>query len=245
VALRAKLAKPVNSVLRPLHVQLVAGTSPDPAIKTFLPARKILAGARKAGLPLGAYMDVTYAKPGATPELVRVMLKLAGLPDTCETICEIGPGSGRFAEEIIATLHPSRYEIYETAKDWLPWLSKLPTAVIHKCDGRTLSHTPDGSVDLVHAQKLFVYSEFFATAGYLEEMARVVRPGGAVAFDIVTEECLDDQTVRELTRIASYYRPTPRSWVVEFMQRRGLELSGSHFTPMPPGRAELLVFRRT
>jgi len=100
-------------------------------------------------------------------------------------------------------------------------------------------------VDLVHAQKLFVYSEFFATAGYLEEMARVVRPGGAVAFDIVTEECLDDETVRELVRIESFYRPTPRLWVVEFMERRGLEFCGSHFTPLPPGRAELLVFRRS
>jgi hypothetical protein len=30
--------------------------------------------------------------------------------------------------------------------------------VIQKCDGRTLSQTPDGSVDLVHAHKLFVTS---------------------------------------------------------------------------------------
>jgi phospholipid N-methyltransferase len=244
MSFRAKLAGPVNDALRPLHVQLVSGTSPDPAIKDFLPARKIMAEAQKSGLPLGAYMDKTYAKPGATPEAVRAMLKFAGLHDSCEAVCEIGPGTGRFAEEIIRLLHPGRYEIYETAKDWLPRLSQLPNVTMHKCDGRTLSQTPDGSVDLVHAQKLFVYMEFFATAGYLEEMARVVRPGGAVAFDIVTEECLDDETVWEWVRVASFYRPIPREWAVEFMQRRGLTLSGSHFTPLPPGTAELLVFRR-
>lgn len=244
MSIRARLAKPVNDVLRPLHVQLIAGNSPDPAIKDFLPARKIMAAARNAGLPLGAYMDKTYAKPGATPETVQAMLKLADLQDGCEAVCEIGPGTGRFAEEIIAALNPARYEIYETAKDWLPRLRQLPNVVMRRCDGRTLSQTADGSVDLVHSHKLFVYTEFFATAGYLEEMARAVRPGGAVAFDVVTEDCLDDDVVREWVREASFYRPVPRAWVVEFMQRRGLTLRGSHFSSLPPGTAELLVFHR-
>jgi SAM-dependent methyltransferase len=244
MSIRAQLANSINTVLRPLHVQLVPGTSADPAIKDFLPARKIMAAARKAGLPLGAYMDQTFAKPGATPELVLAMLKLADLPDRCDTILEIGPGTGRFAEEIIAVAHPAHYEIYETAKDWLPRLRQLPNVVMREADGRTLSQTPDGSVDFVHAQKLFVYAEFFATAGYLTEMARVVRPGGAVAFDIVTEDCLDDETVQEWIRMPSFYQPIPRSWALEFMRRRGLTLCGSHFTPLPPGTAELLVFRR-
>jgi hypothetical protein len=48
------------------------------------------------------------------------MLKLGDLGDLhdkCGTVCEIGVGSGRFAEEVIAALHPDRYEIYETARD--------------------------------------------------------------------------------------------------------------------------------
>lgn len=244
MSFRAKLAKPVNNALRPLHVQLVSSTSPDPAIKSFLSARKTIAAASKAGMPLGAYIDQTYAKPGATPDTVRAMLKFAELGSTCETVCEIGPGSGRFAEEVIAAVHPAHYEIYETATDWLPRLRQLPNAVIRNCDGHSLSETPDLSVDLVHAQKVFVYLEFHTTAAYLEEMARVVRPGGAVAFDVVTENCLDDETVRNWVQVNSFYNPVPREWAVEFMQRRGLTLSGSHFLPLPPGTAELLVFRR-
>lgn len=244
MSLRTKLAKPVNDALRPLHVQLVPGTSPDPAIKSFISARKTIAAAQNAGLPLGAYIDRTFAKPGATPETVRAMLEIADLNGKCETVCEIGPGSGRYAEEVIAALSPGRYEIYETARDWLPRLRQLPNAVIQECDGHTLSATADGSVNLVHAQKVFVYLEFYASAGYIEEMARVVRPGGVVAFDILTEDCLDDATVREWIRIASFYRPIPRGWAVDFMRRRGLTLLGSHFSPLPPGTAELLVFRR-
>ena len=245
MTIRTKLAKPVNDLLRPLHVQLVSGTSADPAIKDFLPARKTIAAAENAGLPLGEYIDKTFAQPGATSATIHALLELADLHSTGGTVCEIGPGSGRFAEKIIETLSPRRYEIYETARDWLPRLRQLPNAVIQKCDGRTLSGTADSSVELVHAQKVFPYLDFFATAGYLEEMARVVRPGGVVAFDIVTENCLDDETVREWVQTASFFRPVPRGWVAEFMQRRGLALRGSHFVPLPPpGKSELLVFHR-
>jgi SAM-dependent methyltransferase len=231
-------------MLRPLHVQLVKGTSPDPAVQEFLSARKTVAAARKAGLPVAEYIDRTFATPGATPDAVQAMLKLADLRDKCQVVCEIGPGSGRYAEGVIAALRPDSYEIYETARDWLPHLRRLPNAVIRACDGHTLSQTPDASVDLVHAQKVFVYLEFYATVGYLQEMARVVRPGGAVAFDVVTEACLDDETVRTWTRRGTIYRPVPREWTVEFLRRRGLTLRGSHFVPLPPGTSELLVFRR-
>jgi SAM-dependent methyltransferase len=245
VSIRAKLAKPLNDALRPLHVQLVSGTSPDPAVQDFISARKTIAAAQKAGLPLGAYIDRTYSQPGTTPNTVKAMLDLAGLRDNCERVCEIGPGSGRYAEEVIAALHPDAYEIYETAKDWLPHLRTLPNAVIRDCDGHTLAQTASASVDLVHAQKVFVYLQFYATAGYLEEMARVVRPGGAIAFDIVTEDCLDDKTIEAWTRRGTIYHPVSRVWVVEFLQRRGLTLCGSYFAPLtPPGITELLVFRR-
>jgi SAM-dependent methyltransferase len=244
VSIRAKLAKPLNDALRPLHVQLISGTSPDPAIQDFISARKTLAAAQRAGLSVGAYIDRTYAEPGATPNTVKAMLELAGLRDRCERVCEIGPGSGRYAEEVIAALHPDAYEIYETAKDWLPHLRKLPNVVIRDCDGHTMAQTKSGSVDLVHAQKVFVYLQFYTTAGYLEEMARVVRPGGAIAFDVVTEDCLDDKTVEAWTKRGSIYHPIPRVWLIDFLGRRGLTLSGSYFASLPPGTTELLVFRR-
>jgi SAM-dependent methyltransferase len=243
VGLRSTLAKQVNDVLRPLRVQVVSGTSPDPAVEDFISARATMAAARKAGLPLGAYVDQAFVTPGATPDLVRAMLKLAGR-DTYEAVCEIGPGTGRFAEEVIAAVRPGRYEMYEAAQDWHPRLRTLPNAVLLPCDGRTLAATPDASVDLVHAQKVFVYTEIYVTLGYVLEMARVVRPGGVVAFDVTSEECMDEDVVRLWARERTIYRPVPRQWLVDLLGRRGLELVGSYFTPMPPGRSELLVFRR-
>jgi SAM-dependent methyltransferase len=244
MSLRSSIAQPVNDLLRPLRVQLVPGTSADPAVETFIPAGKTIAAAQKAGLSVGAYIDQTFNQPGATAAVVEAMLEIAGLREKCETVCEIGPGSGRFAEEVIAALHPNAYEIYETATDWMPHLRQLPNVVVRDCDGHTLKPTPDSSVDLVHSQKTFVYLEFYAVAGYLAEMARVVRPGGTVAFDIVTEPCLDEETVATWARLGTIFRPISRTWTVDFMRRRGLTLRGSHFTPLPVGRAEVLVFGR-
>jgi SAM-dependent methyltransferase len=225
--------------------QIISGFSTDPAIKTFLSARKTIAGARKEHMPVGAYVDKCHAEPGATEAAVRDMIKIGELTQACEVVCEIGPGTGRYSVEVINALHPRVYEIYETARDWLPVLRQLPNAVIRPADGRTLAATPDGSVDLVHAQKTFVYLEFFAVVSYLEEMVRVVRPGGIVAFDIVTDPCLDEQTIGLWAKYRTMYHPAPRDWLVEYLGKRGLQLLGSHFTPLPPGKSELLVFRRS
>lgn len=241
--IRSTLAHHVNNAIRPFNVQVVSGYSSDPAVKTFLPARRVASAARKAGMSVGDYIDQVYATPGATSATVEAMLKLGNVPQSCD-VCEIGPGTGRFAVKIIDALHPRSYEIYESARDWLPTLRQLPNAVIRDCDGRTLAQTKDASIDLVHAQKVFVYTEFYTSVGYLEEMARVVRPDGVVAFDVLTEECLDERTVRVWVEKGSFYRPFPRDWIIGFMKRRGLEFLGSHFSPLPPGRAELLVFRR-
>ena len=246
MSVKSTLKQAANAGLRPLRVQLVAGTTADPAVETFIPARKTIAAAGKAGMSVGAYIDQTYVTPGATADLVRDMLKIAGISqaDGCERICEIGPGSGRFAEILIEELHPRAYEMYEPARDWLPHLRTLPKAVLCTCDGHSLGDTADASVDLVHSQKLFVYLRFYVVIGYLEEMARVVRPGGVVAFDVVTEPCLDEDTARAWAHDGTIYHASPRSWIVEFMQARGLTLIGSCFTPLKPGKSELLVFRR-
>jgi hypothetical protein len=81
-------------------------------------------------------------------------------------------------------------------------------------------------------------------AGYIAEMARVVRPGGTVAFDVVTEDCLEDSVVSDWIRNGSIHHPIPRKWLLSFLADRDLTLSGSFFTPLPPGKSEVLVFRK-
>jgi len=42
----------------------------------------------------------------------------------------------------------------------------------------------------------------------------------------------------------SLFHPIPREWVLSFLAARHLTLAGSFFTPLPPGKAEVLVFRK-
>jgi SAM-dependent methyltransferase len=235
----------VNRALRPAGIQVVRGFSSDAAVQSFISARRTLAAAQRAGLSLTDYIDQFSAKPGATVAAVKEMLRLADLTAPVSRVCEIGPGTGRYAEKVIAALQPEVYEAYETARDWLPHLAKLPSIELRDADGRTLAQTASASVDLVHAHKLFVYVPLVTSVGYWWEMARVVRPGGAVAFDIVTENCLDEPTTSTwVSEGVTLYSMIPRRWTIDLLGRKGLTLVGSAFVPMSGGRSELLVFRK-
>ena len=235
----------VNDALRPFGVQVVRGRSSDPGIKDFLPAKKTIAAARRAGLSVGDFLDRYSAEPNATADAVEAMLRIGALGNDINRVCEIGPGSGRYAEKVIAALRPTSYEIYETARDWLHYLRRLPHLVEQPTDGHTLAATASASVDLVHAHKLFPYIPFVTTFGYLEEMARVARPGGVVAFDIVTEDCMDDAALKTwIDQNATIYMLTPRAWTLDLLDRHGLTLLGSHFEPLSGAHTELLVLRK-
>jgi len=227
-------------------LQLIRSRSADPAIKDFIRARPTLAAAKAANLSLTDYIDTVYAQPGTTAATVQAMLGLAQLAEPVQRVCEIGPGSGRYAERVITAIHPKVYEMYETATDWIPHLRTLPAAVVQPCDGRTLASTRSASVDLVHAQKVFVYLDFATTVGYFREMVRVVRPGGVVAFDIVTERCLDEEILDMWVNVGhTLYHPLSRDWVVDYLGQRGLRLLGDYLATLSGGKTDLLVFRRT
>jgi hypothetical protein len=235
----------VNNALRPMNLQVIRARSSDPAVQPFLPAKKTLAAARRSGLSLRDYIDQFSAEPGATIATARSMLEIGKLDGPVERVCEIGPGTGRYADLVIDALHPQVYEAYETATDWLPHLRQIPGLQLLPTDGRTLSPSATGSADLVHAHKLFVYLPLVVTVGYWDEMARVARPGGTVAFDIVTEECMDEAaTAKWISQQSMAYMMIPRQWTVDLLGRRGLRLLGSSFAPLSGGRTELLVFRK-
>ena len=239
----------VNRVLRPLGVQVVRGYSTDPAVTPMVSARRTRAQARDAGLTVGDFLE-HGVDPGTTGRTLDAMFRLGKLGDPVDRICEIGPGAGRYTIRVMDALRPEVYEVYETAPDWRRYLKELrPSLVVQPTDGLTLRATGSASVGLVHAHKLFGFVPFATSLSYLTEMARVVRSGGVVVFDIISEGCVDDDATQawlSRPREATILSVTPRSFVVELLTRHGLELSGNELVPLGRElvRTELMVFRK-
>jgi len=106
--------------------------------------------------------------------------------------------------------------------------------------------TPSSSIDLVHAHKVFEALFTLTVLGYLRELARVVRPGGRVVFDAMTEGCLDARVLERWMALGAlhgvYPAVLPRSLVLGMAQDWGLRLLGSFIVPMKPGSTECFVF---
>ena len=66
MSIKSVVKEKVNDALRPMGVQMIRSRSVDPAIKTFIPARKTISAARKAGMSVGDFIDAGNDHPGAT-----------------------------------------------------------------------------------------------------------------------------------------------------------------------------------
>jgi SAM-dependent methyltransferase len=245
--LRSFVRRSINSLISIAGLELVRRGS-NREIKEFLPFQETLAEARKTGLEVGDYVDMKYNKPGATQKAIDQMAALGVFRGKIERICEIGPGSGRYLEKTLKACSPTHYEIYETASDWAKYLVQEYKVIFLPTDGMSLSHTPSRSIDLIQAHKVFVATPFLTTCRYFAEIVRVVRDGGKVIFDIVTEDCMDDDTLKKWIvsgiQTVSYPCLMPKQYAVDFFCKRGFSLDGSFFIPMKPGKTECFVFTK-
>ena len=233
--------KAINSFLSVLDLQLVRRGR---TFQDYIPFQETLSAARAAGLSVGDYIDAKHNVPGATQETIDRMKDLGVFDRKIEHVCEIGPGSGRYLERTIRLCHPATYEIYETAADWRQWLVREYKVTAHPADGRSLSQTPSHSRDLVHAHKVLNGLPILTACRYLAEMVRVVRDGGVIVFDLLTEECMDEITLDRWVASGADYvcSMMPRQYAIDYFHRRGFRFVGSFFITSVPGMTQYFVF---
>jgi hypothetical protein len=245
---RASVRNLINMPLRPFRMELVHRGHDWNDLRQFLPFRETLAAAKQVGLSVPDYVDVRYNKRGATQATIDRMVELGAFKTDIRNVVEIGPGSGRYLEKTLKRCAPERYDIYETAEEWAEYLVNTYHVVRRRTDGLTLTETPADSVDLLQAHKVFPCVTFLTTMSYFREMARVVRDGGKLVFDVVTEGCMDEDELekwaRSDLRLGSYPNLLPKQFVVDFFTRRGFILDGTFQIPMEPGKTECLVLTR-
>jgi len=232
----------LNHFLGPAGFQLLRPGEKD-HIKFYQPFRRTHEAARKAGLSVGEYIDMKFQVPGATQTTIDQMAAYGVFNSKIDSICEIGPGSGRYLEKVQRLCSPRSYEIYEPDKEWCDWLVQTYVVTAKDSDGRCIRSTLSDSMDLVHAHKVFVCLPFVVACQYFDEMIRVAGPNGQIVFDIVDESCMDDTTLEKwITSGIHYPCMLPRKFVIDFFSRRSCSLLASFFAPMIPGQSEYLVF---
>ena len=159
---------------------------------SFTSAKQVEHDAAAAGMGINEYLEFsedTPKKRGHRDRIVEGMRGYGLLAPDKRCMLEIGAGTGRFTEKILEAA-PQRYEIYETASDWLESLHKRfvrpdSPVVLQPTDGVSLRATPTGSCDLVHAHAVFVYLHFTTFVRYLMEVSRVCKIGGYACFDVL------------------------------------------------------------
>jgi len=235
----------VRSILARVNLKLSRLDAPFENTRCYIPFKPTIAAAAAAGMTVGDYIEAHYDTPGVARETLARMRDLGVFAEPVRVVCEIGPGSGRYLAETLRMCSPERYEIYETAARWAHWLVQKYGVVLRPTNGSTLAHTPSGSVDLAHAHKTFPALSFLSTCRYLAEMARVVRVGGKVVFDVVTEDCMDARTLRDWLATGSGYgeypNVMPRSEIEDLFARLKLRCEGEFLESMKPGVTHYFV----
>lgn len=210
----------------------------------YISADATLKAAQQANLPVGDYVERLWNKVGEAQRVIaRIMSH--GIPVQAAHMVEIGPGTGRYLAKVLEYGQPERYDIYETDAGWATWLQATYPVTRQPADGSSLAATATGSADWVHAHGVFVYLPFLTAYRYWQELWRVTRPGGTVAFDIFSENCFTSADLeRWLASGETYPCFLSTAYVIEVFAQHHFQLVDQFLSPCCEGHSEYLVFRR-
>jgi Methyltransferase domain len=238
-SIRSRARAGANLLLRRFGLELTRPFS------DYIPLKPTLTAARDANMPVGEYIDFVFNVASATQDTIDQLVDLGVLTDDVDRVCEVGPGTGRYLERVLSITRATSYEIYETSNAWRRWLVGQYGVTAHPADGKTLVHTETESVDLVHAHKVIPGLPIFTVCRYFDEMTRVVRGRGSVVFDVLTEQCLDDNLLEKWWAGSEWPQSmVTKQFAIDFFDRRGFSFTGTFVIPMTPGITEYLVFSR-
>jgi Methyltransferase domain len=224
----------------------------------FMDFKVTLQTAKRKNLTVGDYIDNPRRVDGLTPtEWTLKAMKEAGVfANPLQKICEIGPGSGRYLIKTHDEAPTAAAEIYETSAKWRAWLvANNPWITAKQCDGRTLSKTSSGTVDLVQAHRVFPGLSCLNLFSYWNEMIRVLRPGGYAVFDILSEAAFSNANLNAFERERAWtwsWEPhiMPRGFALQFFTERRMTVKGAVFIRSAEVGAlyslsELFVFQKS
>ena len=214
-----------------------------PTPRRFISATETIRAAQADGLSVCDYVERLWGIEGQTASTIERLCRLGAISDAAN-IVEIGPGTGRYIEHVLKRCPPRDYQIYEIDPGWSSWLAKTYPIEACEADGQSLKSTQSGSSDFIHAHGVFVYLPLMISYRYFQEIIRVAAPGAFVAFDIISEKCLDPSTVNKwIAHNLNFPCFLSTAYVTALFESNGFKLVDSFLSHCDVGHSEYLVFR--
>ncbi len=228
----------------------VVDSSPEVAHESslgqgYISCRDTCEKASAQGLTVCEYVENLWNIRGQTQFVIDRLLRNGVIPPNGSRILEIGPGTGRYLERVLKLCRPESYEIYETALDWSDYLAQQHPVINRRADGCSLSGTESQSIDLIMAHGVFVYLPLIVSYSYFQEMWRVLKPRGAIVFDVISEVCVqENQLIKWLEKREWYPVHLPKGLVERLFIQHQLELLETFIVQYGPATSEYLVFKK-
>lgn len=232
----------VNRILHPLDFHI---SRRFPVEGGYISARETIHAASQTNQTICEYVESLWQEQGLSQQVVENFKNFGALNSSTKHVCEIGTGTGCYAEKILRESQIISYESYELDQDWAQWLSQTFNIISHPTDGDNLKETPPHSIDLIHANGVFVYTKFLITYKYFLEIFRVTRYGGFAAFDIFSEECFDEDTLN-LWLMSEHRYPCilPKLYVKNLFIEHEFSYIGEFFKKLGEGKSLYLIFQK-
>lgn len=142
-----------------------------------------VAEAQRDGMAVNDFIEKDHRKP-ALEELERLVFAHI---DGRSTVCELGPGTGVYTRHISPRITQGRFIVVDSDPNAIAFLRKhLPAndcVELHRNEGTALPVDGRGSVDLAFSASVFTGGNLSYFFRYVQEFARVLRPGGHLVFD--------------------------------------------------------------
>ncbi|MBV6631801.1 MAG: class I SAM-dependent methyltransferase [Alphaproteobacteria bacterium] len=170
------------------------------------------------------------------------LLRMFGLKDGISFV-DLACGSGRTASAI-AKHHEVEYLGVDVVPDLIAYAAKITPEHFRFVISENFDiDAPDNSVDLISAFSLFTHLQHEETYLYLEEVARVLKPGGRIVFSFLEFSMLSHWNVFTVTKDQA--KANTRTHLNVFIERPVLELWAEHLGltihQIVPGNEEAIM----
>jgi len=210
----------------------------------------LIEAAEKAGIYVGDYAEKEWGEVGRSRSIVETLY--APLLREDSTVLEAGPGTGMFATKVLQHIPKGVMHLYEIDPYWKRSLLRVLGAdarvQIHETNGYSYDDIRDESIDLYHANGVFVYTPHLVTCRNLIEAVRVTRRGGAIAFDFFDME--EVPQIFEFIQLNAFPQPQEHwklnslSFFKSFMEKMGCTLEATHPVKYANFHSLYSVFRK-